>query len=176
MPYFSGLLSFCFTLIMCLIKPLFLGGGFVVREGRLSTYDFPNKVMHLSHLSINYPVFDYQLNFGWSYFPQSCTSSDPKVADPGNCQRCEETRSLCSGLGLLKLSSFNFVYVDVCADSAMVNQKYESLVETICWHFSPVFKLKSTLSFDFDLAETKILSYTLLMVEYDNSQQSKIVW
>lgn len=57
----------------------------------------------------------------------------------------------------------------------MVNQKYESLVETICWHFSATFKLKSTLSFDFDLAETKILSYTLLMVEYDNNQQSKIV-
>ena len=57
----------------------------------------------------------------------------------------------------------------------MVNQKYESLVETICWHFSPIFKLKSTLSFDFDLTETKILSYTLLMVEYDNNQQSKIV-
>ena len=57
----------------------------------------------------------------------------------------------------------------------MVNQKYESLVETLCWHFSPIFKLKSTLSFDFDLAETKILSYTLLMVEYDNNQQSKIV-
>ena len=73
------------------------------------------------------------------------------------------------------MSSFNFVYVDVCTDSAVVSQKYESLVETICWHFSPIFKLKSTLSFDFDFAETKILSYTLLMVEYDNNQQSKIV-
>ena len=57
----------------------------------------------------------------------------------------------------------------------MVNQKYELLVETICWHFSPIFKLKSTLSFDFDLAETKLPSHTLLTGEYDNNQQSKIV-